>query len=289
MANDMFVTLQKGLPKQVISRTVGWLTELHGGPLTRVAIRLFIAFFKVDMSDAERPEVNAYPTFNAFFTRALAEGARPSSDDPTNVACPADGTVSQIGTLDDNRLLQAKGIDYRLEDLLAGDTKWVQRYRGGNFATIYLAPYNYHRVHMPTNGQPEAMMHIPGALFSVNQQTVAGLPNLFCRNERVVMHFATGRHFFAMIMVGALNVGSIALTLPTPTPFRNRTGSTYASGMTVDITERMMVRGEEFGRFNMGSTVIVLTSPELVAWDDNTVCGKSVRVNETIGHLTGTG
>ncbi|MEQ8663067.1 MAG: archaetidylserine decarboxylase [Gammaproteobacteria bacterium] len=279
-----FVLLQRLLPQRALSELVGWLTRLRAGPLTQLAIRLFIRAFGVDMREAAMPDPRAYASFNAFFTRALQPAARPFASDPAAVVCPADGHVSECGTLDRDRLVQAKGIDYTLLDLFDGDSALAQAFEHGTYCTIYLAPFDYHRVHMPCGGRLEALRYVPGALFSVNAATTTILPRLFCRNERVITVFGDGASRFALVMVGAFNVGSIALTLPRATAFSNRPATTWRAGITHAFSaEPACARGDEYGRFNMGSTVIVIAAPGVMRLDATIAPGRRTRVGEALG------
>ncbi len=281
MRDGVFVAVQRVLPKRTLSALCGWLTRLRGGAVTQIAIRAFIRAYGVNMAEAADPRPGAYPTFNAFFTRALAAEARPLPTDAAGVAAPADGTVSEQGAIDGDRLLQVKGSPYRLDELLDGDRALAARFHGGSFQTVYLAPYNYHRVHMPLAGRACALRYVPGALFSVNAATTRVLPRLFCRNERVVVVFDTEGGSFALVMVGALNVGSIELTVPAE-GFRNRPAANFAPGETHALDGAALARGAEFGRFNMGSTVITLASPGLLTWRDDVAAGSVVRMGQEV-------
>ncbi|MBK8959650.1 MAG: phosphatidylserine decarboxylase [Proteobacteria bacterium] len=282
----LFVALQWLLPKHLVSDLVGYLTRLEGGVLTRVAIRVFVRLFGVDMSDAREPDCNAYPSFNAFFTRALRDGARPIVDDPEAFVCPADGTLSEFGALNGDRLVQAKGIDYTLLDLFDGDAELAARFDGGHFATIYLAPYNYHRVHMPCTATAKVLRYVPGELFSVNATTARGVPGLFCRNERSIVVFEAGPHSLALIMVGALNVGSIELVLPRAQPACNRPHNNQPAHVSQALDGPTLERGAEFGRFNMGSTVVVTTSRGWLNWHEDARAGLPVRMGAWLGRTT---
>jgi len=274
-------------PKGKLIYAVGWLTRRRGGPLTRAAIRLFVRAYGVDLDEAAVPDPAAYATFNEFFTRRLREGARTLGNDANDVLCPADGRISQLGSLERGRLLQAKGLDYALLDLCDGDRALAARFDGGDFLTVYLAPRDYHRVHMPTTGRASALRYVPGALFAVNAATTTALRNLFCRNERCLVSFETERGAFALVMVGALNVGSITLELPAARPFRNRPDSPWSAGVTHALDGTTLERGAEFGRFNMGSTVILLASPGSLSLDAALRPGDAVRMGQTIGRLAG--
>ena len=282
-AARLFIALQWLLPKQLLSDLVGWLTRIEGGVATRLAIRAFVRLYAVDMRDAAEPRLDSYTSFNAFFTRALRDDARPLAPEADSFVCPADGTLSEFGTLAPDRLVQAKGITYSLLELFDGDAELAARFEGGNFATIYLAPYNYHRVHMPCDADARVLRHVPGELFSVNAVTAQGVPGLFCRNERTITVFQAGPHWLALIMVGALNVGSIELVLPTARPARNRPHNNQPSRVSLPLAGPTLVRGAEFGRFNMGSTVIVTASRGWLQWREDAHAGLPVRMGELLG------
>lgn len=257
MAARLFAWLQYLLPQHALSRLVGWLGRLEQ-PWARTAlVRGFLALFKqVDLEEAAEPDPLAYPSFNAFFTRALAADARPMPEDPAALACPVDGRVSQCASLVDGTLLQAKGFRYRLERLLGGEPP--PGLAGGSFATLYLAPYDYHRIHAPADCRLVEMRYLPGALFSVNGATVGAVPRLFARNERVSCLFETAFGPMAMVLVGALNVGSIATTWAgevAPGPDRQAHTWRYPESGPGSVR---LARGQELGRFNFGSTVIVV-------------------------------
>ena len=281
----LFVAMQHLLPQHFLSRQVHRLARCRVKPVKSALIASFVRHFRPDMSDAADPEPGDYPSFNAFFTRSLRPGSRPCEPDPRALACPVDGTVSQIGCLDGLRLLQAKGHDYSVEALLGGASGWAQRFAGGSFATLYLAPYNYHRIHMPAAASLSAAWFIPGKLFSVNAVTAAAVPGLFARNERVVCAFEEGPLAFAMALVGALFVGSIATVWHGDvTPCSPR----LAAELPVegDRAPLRLDRGAELGRFNMGSTVILLLPPGTAEWLPALRPGSRVRVGQTIARLS---
>ena len=266
------------LPHHLISRIVFRVTRWHG-PLVQPMIRAFVKAYKVDMSDAVIEDIEAYPTFNEFFVRALKPEARPVVEHPQALASPVDGTVSQAGNIGFDHLFQAKNHCYSVEDLLGGDRLLAKLFEGGRFATIYLAPYNYHRIHMPIDGRLKKMIHVPGRLFSVAPWTVRAVPRLFARNERVVCLFSTPSGPMAMVLVGAINVAAIETVwhgLVTPPKGKKVTEFDY------DHSEKTLSRGEEMGRFNMGSTVILLTT-EKVQWGSQLQPGQSLRMGEMIG------
>ena len=281
----LFVAMQHLLPQHFLSRQVHRLARSRVKPVKNALIGAFVRHFRPDMSDAADPEPRDYQSFNAFFTRSLRPGARPCDADPQALASPVDGTVSQIGRLDGLRMLQAKGHDYSVEALLGGPSAWTQRFAGGSFATLYLAPYNYHRIHMPTAGTLSAAWFIPGKLFSVNAVTAAAVPGLFARNERVVCAFEEGPLAFALALVGALFVGSIATVWHgevTPCSPRRATELPLDTGRAASRLDR----GAELGRFNMGSTVILLLPPGAAEWLPELQPGAPVRVGQTIARLS---
>lgn len=290
LAPEAFLALQRLLPRRRLSDLVGWLTRREAGPLTHLAIAAFVRTFAVDMRDAAEPRLAAYPSFNQFFTRALRAGARPLPDDPQAFVSPADGTLSEFGDLHADRLLQAKGQQYSLLEFLDGDEALAVRLRGGRFATVYLAPNNYHRVHLPWSGTPRVLRHVPGDLYSVNATTARLLPRLFCRNERMIIACEDDDRWFVLVLVGALNVGSIDVVVPTPAGASNRPWPTIAPHRSLALDGPRLERGAEIGRFNMGSTVVVLASPGWLDWRADARSGDALRMGQTLGHsLSGTG
>jgi phosphatidylserine decarboxylase len=283
-AGRAFVALQHLLPQHGISRLVLKATRSRNVAFKNALIRLFVRGFRPDMSDAVEPEPTAYASFNEFFTRALRPGARPIDADPRAIVSPVDGTVSQAGTLSSDRLLQAKGHEYSLRALLAGNRAWERTFTGGTFATIYLAPYNYHRIHMPIAGELRESFYVPGRLFSVNNTTARLVPGLFSRNERVVCGFDAGGMPWAIILVGALNVGSMATVWHGDVPPRRHREVT-ALPITDVLADTTLSRGDEMARFNMGSTVVLLLPPGAAEWQDTLSAGRVLRVGERIGTL----
>jgi phosphatidylserine decarboxylase len=285
-AGRAFVALQHLLPQHGISRLVLALTRSRAPAFKNALIRLFVRGFRPDMSDAVITEPTAYDSFNEFFTRALREGTRPVDGDPSALVSPVDGTVSEAGLLTEDRLLQAKGRDYTLQALLAGNSAWQRTFAGGSFATIYLAPYNYHRIHMPLAGELRESFYVPGKLFSVNRTTARLVPGLFSRNERVFCGFDSGGTPWAIILVGALNVGSMATVWHGDvTPRKHR--EVTALPVTDVLSPTTLPKGAELGRFNMGSTVILLLPPGAVRWSEHLVAGLTLRMGERIGTLRG--
>lgn len=256
--SDLLTALpQHLLPKLALTRAAGAAARARAGARTTAAIRWFIRRYGVDMAEAAEPDPAAYASFNDFFTRALKDGVRPLADvGPDGLLCPVDGAISQFGPLEGEQIFQAKGHRYTATALLGDDDLEAVRYRGGHFATLYLSPRDYHRIHMPCAGTLRRMVHVPGALFSVNPATARAVPGLFARNERVVCHFddATGRPF-VLVLVGATIVGSMATVwhgvVNPPRPGTLQRWD-YAPGQVV------LAAGAEMGRFLLGSTVVML-------------------------------
>ncbi|MCP4488056.1 MAG: phosphatidylserine decarboxylase [Gammaproteobacteria bacterium] len=267
-------------PHHIISRIVFAITRFHG-PFVQPLIRWFIEKFNVDMSEAQYENIGVYETFNDFFTRALKQGARPIVSGVNTLASPADGTVSEAGVIDQGQIIQAKSHLYTVKQLLGDDEEKANLFNNGKFATIYLAPHNYHRLHMPTDTRLHKMIHVPGRLFSVAPWTVEAIPNIFARNERVVCFFSTRIGPMAMILVGAINVAAIETVwsgLVTPPKGKKISEFDYSH------TNKQYKKGDEMGRFNMGSTVILLTGSS-VEWLQQLRPGYKLKVGELIGHF----
>jgi len=273
------------LPSHALSRLMHALTRSRN-PLCRIAFtRWFTRRFQVDMSLAQEPDLRAYTNFNAFFTRALRSDARPLVADPKAVACPVDGRVSQAGEIRAGRIFQAKGRDYSLAQLLGGNSEWIDRFQGGGFATIYLSPRDYHRIHMPLTGALRGMTHVPGRLFSVNPATTRAVPDLFARNERVIAYFDTEAGPMALILVGAIFVASIETVWAgevTPPAGKAVRHWQYQGDNAITLQ-----KGQEMGRFNMGSTVIVLFGPQAARWADDVQSGAPVQMGQRLAGLMG--
>lgn len=276
----LFACFQLLLPTRWLSKLVFRVTQIRNPDFRGALIRLFLRGFTVNLSDAEFELVDNYDSFNHFFTRALKPGARPLPADPQIFVSPVDGTVSQFGEIREGRLVQAKGHSYSVLELLGGDEQAAQTFMSGRFCTIYLAPYNYHRIHMPIDGRLRKWSYVPGRLFSVNASTARALPNLFARNERLNAIFQTPAGDVGLTMVGALFVGSLETVWAgqVSPPHLRGAPSHYRTMEPV-----MLGRGEEMGRFNMGSTVILLTPPGAVEWSDTLTPGTAVRMGEAIG------
>lgn len=275
------------LPHHALSRLMLGLTRVKNTSVKNAHIDWFVKQFRVDMSLAAEPDTHAYPDFNSFFTRALRADARPMLAGPDELACPVDGMISQSGPIESGRLFQAKGHYYRLVELLGGEVERALPYQGGTFSTIYLSPRDYHRIHMPCDGQLREMIHIPGRLFSVNQASAKVVPNLFARNERVVCLFDTAHGPMAMILVGAVFVGSIETVwhgVVTP-PSRSAPKSWHYPDTGEGAIK--LQRGEEMGRFNMGSTVILLFGNNRVMLDNRMLANTPVTMGERLASETG--
>jgi phosphatidylserine decarboxylase len=284
-AERLFVWLQYCIPQHLISRLMWRMTRIRARWYLDWQINWFINRYDVDMTLAENPDPASYEDFNSFFTRALRADARPVDQDPKAVTCPVDGAVSQLGKIDHDSLIQAKGHDFSLKALLAGRDDLADLFHNGMFATVYLSPRDYHRIHMPVCGDLQEMIYVPGKLFSVNHATVYGVKGIFARNERIITLFSTDAGPMAMILVGAINVGSMETVwhgLVTP-PY----GKTIQAW---DYRENPfhLARGDEMGRFNMGSTVILLFPENSCEWDSSLQHNDPVRLGEAIARYTGT-
>ncbi|MGD8644339.1 MAG: archaetidylserine decarboxylase [Chromatiales bacterium] len=268
------------LPHHLLSRSVLWLTRQRSR-YTAAAIRWFSRRYQVDLSDALEPDPRAYPSFNAFFTRALRPGARPMPEATDAVACPVDGQVSELGQVEEGRILQAKGRDYSVYELLGGSKQRAAEFSTGHFITLYLSPRDYHRIHMPFGGSLRETVHVPGRLFSVAPHTTRAIPRLFARNERLACLFDTEIGPMAVVLVGAINVAAIeTVWAGLVCPPRAKTISVERYG---EPRPRVTLsRGMELGRFNMGSTVILLFGQPSLRWRDGLSAGMAVRVGETI-------
>ncbi len=287
LSQRLFIALQYVLPHHTLSRLVGRLANCEHPGFKNALIRWFIRRFEVDMAQAERQNPEQYLNFNDFFTRALIEGARPIDDSQQGIACPADGAISQLGSIKHGRIFQAKGHDFSLFELLGGDSERAAPFMDGQFATIYLSPRDYHRVHMPFTGTLKEMVYVPGKLFSVNQTTAENVPELFARNERVVCLFDTAAGPMAVVLVGAMIVASIETVwageiAPVRPVLRSQLyGDNAQSVITLN-------KGDELGRFKLGSTAIVLFGPQACVWHNDLAAGTVVNMGQSIGQ-TGAG
>jgi phosphatidylserine decarboxylase len=274
-----FVWFQHLLPQHALSRLILRATRVRTPWFKNALVRGFLKLYAIDMTEAAQGDPLSFGSFNEFFTRTLKPGARSIDADPKAISCPVDGTISEAGSIDGERLVQAKGRCYTLTELLAAQP-WARDFEGGSFATIYLAPFNYHRVHMPLRGQLKDTVYVPGRLFSVNSATAAHVPNLFARNERVLTLFDTAFGQVAVILVGALNVGSIATVWAGDiTPAARRVIT------RLPPQDVLLGKGEELGRFNMGSTVILLFQRNRAHWHADVRAGAIVRLGQPMGSL----
>ncbi len=269
------------LPHHWLSGIMSRLTHCRIPWFKNAFIRLIVRLYGVNLAEAKSQNLDDYASFNDFFTRELKPGARPIDPAIDAVVSPADGVVSQANDINGDRIIQAKGMDFSAIDLLGGDDKLAAAFKDGVFTTIYLSPKDYHRLHMPLTGTLTGMTHIPGRLFSVNAATAESVPGLFARNERVACFFDTEAGPMALVLVGAIFVSSVETVwhgVVTPP-----TASTIRQWQYQD-KNIVLKKGEEMGRFNMGSTIIVLFGKDKVAWEKNLTAGKPVRLGEKIGH-----
>lgn len=282
MNRNLFIALQRLAPQQLLSRGAGLLANTRNAAIKNQFVRWFVQRYQVDMSEALEENPTAYACFNDFFTRALKPGARPIDMAGDAVVCPADGAVSQIGAIRDGRVFQAKGQDFSVTELLGGDAERAANFARGQFVTVYLSPRDYHRVHMPVAGTLNRMVHVPGDLFSVNTVTAEEVPRLFARNERVVCHFNTAFGPMVVVLVGAMIVASIETVwagLVTPQQRRIRTFE-YGNNQPIYLE-----KGQEMGRFLLGSTAVVLFPQGVVNWEAELGALSHVRMGQKIGTL----
>lgn len=279
----LFIIVQYLLPQHLISRLVGHLAEARIFWLKNLLIERFISHYGVNMSEAEEEDPRVYRSFNEFFTRALKPDARSICSGKKEIACPADGAISQLGKIEEGRIFQAKGHDYSLYTLLGGNNADALPFKNGRFATVYLSPKDYHRVHMPMDGKLIATHYIPGQLFSVNQTTAENVDRLFARNERLVCLFETAAGPMAVILVGAMIVAGIETVwagqiAPPPKTVQSRR---FDQQQTVELK-----KGDELGRFKLGSTVVLLFGDEVVEWLPGFDAGTQTRMGEALATLS---
>ena len=279
MFERLAVLLQYLLPKQAISEVAGWVADWRGGRVTTALIGWFVRRYRVNMAEAAQPDVAAYPTFNEFFTRALKSGARPLSN--AALICPVDGAISQFGRIDGRKIFQAKGHNYSSVALVGGDADLASQFDGGYFATLYLSPRDYHRIHMPCDGILRRMIHVPGALFSVNPATARGVPGLFARNERVVCVFESAQGPFVLVLVGATVVGSMATVWHGVV---NATRQAKIKDWRYHDGNKLIKQGEEMGRFLLGSTVVMLFPKSLMEFNPAWQPAAPVRLGEVMAN-----
>ena len=284
LVDTLFALLLYALPHHLLSQVMYWITRCEWVPFKNQLIQQAIKLYSIDMDLAAEPDPSTYRCFNDFFTRALRPDARPLAPEKDAILCPVDGAVSQAGRIEDGRIFQAKGQDYTLEELVGGDRALTQAFEDGNFATIYLSPRDYHRIHLPLAGKLKKMLHIPGRLFSVSPSTTRTVPRLFSRNERVVNIFETETGPVAVIMVGAIFVASMdTVWAGTVAPLSRSVRSWDYNGEQTGALE--FERGAEIGRFNMGSTVVLLFGKETMKWSEAMQPDNKVCMGENIGTI----
>ncbi|BBE51579.1 Phosphatidylserine decarboxylase proenzyme [Ferriphaselus amnicola] len=278
MSDRLAVLPQYLMPKQLLTELAGKFAHARLGGLTTAVIRRFVARYGVDMQEAANPDIASYASFNEFFTRPLREGARPQAD--AAFICPVDGAISQFGAIERDSIFQAKGHSYTTTALVGGDAGLAAQFENGSFATLYLSPKDYHRIHMPCAGRLRRMIHVPGELFSVNPTTARGVPGLFARNERVVCVFDGETGPFVLTLVGATIVGSMATVWHgTVNPPRLGTVREWR----YDDQEITLQKGEEMGRFLLGSTVVMLFPQGALEFNPAWQPSKSLRMGEAMG------
>ena len=284
MSDTLFVLSQYVTPKQLMTQFAGAVARARGGKWTHALIRWFVGKYHVNMDEAAQPDITQYACFNDFFTRALKRGARPLAD--AAFVCPVDGAISQLGHIEGDQIFQAKGHSYSTQALVGGDAALAAQFQDGEFATIYLSPKDYHRIHMPSAGRLRRMIHVPGDLFSVNPATARGVPGLFARNERVVCVFdmpaAVGEmpQQYVLVLVGATIVGSMA------TPWHgvvNPPRPGVVREWTYDDQDLSLKQGDEMGRFLLGSTVVLLWPKHTISLNPSWQAAQGVRLGEKMG------
>ena len=269
------------LPQHFLSALMHWFMRIKSPTFKNWQITAFIKLFKVNMHEALYEDVSSFADFNEFFTRQLKPQARPDITDENELCCPVDGAISEFGDIVDNQLLQAKGHSFDLLELLAGDDALADQFRNGRFATIYLSPRDYHRIHMPVNGTLRSMTHVPGRLFGVNEASVKTIPHLFSRNERVITVFDTPAGSMALILVGAIFVSSIETRwhgVVTPPRHKSAQRWDYSDGESLE-------KAQEMGRFNMGSTVILLFPQNSISWNKSIAANSTVSMGQLLATL----
>jgi phosphatidylserine decarboxylase len=283
MSDRLKVLLQHLLPKQRLTTFAGRVAGAQWGLMTTRLIRWFVGKYGVDMNEAADADIGSYKSFNDFFTRPLKAGARPLA--AADFVCPVDGAISQFGAIDDHHILQAKGHRFTTTELVGGDSALAAQFRHGSFANLYLSPKDYHRLHMPCDGRLTRMIYVPGALFSVNPTTARGVPNLFARNERVVCVFESPEHgSFVMVLVGATIVGSMATVWHGVV---NPKRTNKVSEWTYGDQDLVLKKGEEMGRFLLGSTIVMLFRKDTIVFNEAWAPERPVRLGELMGSRPG--
>lgn len=278
MSESLAVLLQYLLPKQALTILAGKFANARAGKITTRVIRWFVGRYQVNMAEAANPDIASYPSFNEFFTRPLQAGARPQA--AADFISPVDGAISQFGAIERDQIFQAKGHSYSTTALVGGDAALAAKFENGSFATLYLSPRDYHRIHMPCDGTLKRMIYVPGALFSVNPATARGVPGLFARNERVVCEFDTPHGPFILTLVGATIVGSMATVWHgVVNPPRSREVREWR----YDDKPVVLKKGEEMGRFLLGSTVVMLFPKDVLKFNPEWAPTKAIRMGEMMG------
>ena len=280
LLDQLFVLFQSLLPERQLGRAVRALTRSRTPWLRSLLIRAFVRFYGVNLAEVEHPEPEAWEHMNAFFTRPLRAGTRPIAAGDGTVVCPSDGLLEDLGYADADQLLQAKRFRYRIADFLALDAAEARPFSGGATATIYLAPHDYHRVHMPLGGRVTGMVYVPGRRWAVNRRTVRTVPGLFAANERVILWCENAAGRFAVVLVGALNVASISLAWSGDVP---PAGRVVRTRYEVTDPQLQIPAGGLLGQFNLGSTVVVVAERNLISWDSGAGPGKPVRMGARLG------
>jgi phosphatidylserine decarboxylase len=278
VSDRLAVLPQYLMPKQLLTVLAGKFASARLGRLTTAVIRRFVARYSVNMAEAANPDIASYPSFNEFFTRPLREGVRPLAD--ADFVCPVDGAISQLGTIDRHNIFQAKGHNYTITALVGGNADLAAKFEDGSFATLYLSPRDYHRIHMPCAGRLRHMIYVPGELFSVNPTTARGVPGLFARNERVVCVFDSESGPFVMTLVGATIVGSMATVwhgMVNPPRTRSIREWHY------DDQQVVLQKGQEMGRFLLGSTVVMLFPKDTLNFNPAWQPAGAIRMGEAMG------
>lgn len=278
MSDSLAVLPQYLLPKKALTIFAGWVAGAKGGGLTTALIRWFVKRYNVNMAEAAAPDIASYATFNDFFTRALKDGARPLF--AADYVCPVDGAISQLGPITGDQIFQAKGHSYSTTALVGGDAALAAQFQDGSFATLYLSPRDYHRIHMPCDGDLRRMIYVPGDLFSVNPTTARGVPGLFARNERVVCVFDSADGPFALTLVGATIVGSMATVWHGQV---NPPRSPQICEWQYQAGQVSLKKGAEMGRFMLGSTVVMLFGKGRLAFNPEWAATRPIRMGEAMG------
>jgi phosphatidylserine decarboxylase len=277
MSDTLAVLPQYLLPKKALTQLAGWGASARAGGLTTAVIRWFVKRYNVNMAEAAEPDVAAYASFNDFFTRALKAGARPLAD--AEYLCPVDGAISQLGPITGDQIFQAKGHSYSTTALVGGDASLAAQFQDGQFATLYLSPRDYHRIHMPCDGDLRRMIYVPGDLFSVNPTTARGVPGLFARNERVVCVFDSAEGPFVLTLVGATIVGSMATVWHGQV---NPPRSPQICEWQYEAGKVRLKKGDEMGRFLLGSTVVMLFGKGRLAFNPEWSATRPIRMGEAM-------